>query len=90
VDILYIDDFLKVRNGEEPTNGDLNLAFEIINHRLLDKEKSTIISSEKTLDEIIMYDEALMSRVYQNAGEYNISIKQDRNKNYRLKGSKNG
>ena len=85
-DVLYIDDFLKVKNGETPTNGDINLAFEIINHRLLSKDKITIISSEKTLDEVLDYDEGTMSRVVEKAGYYIVNIVRDRHKNYRLKG----
>ena len=90
VDVLYIDDFLKVRNGETPTTADMNLAFEIINNRLLSKDKITIISSEKTLDEILDYDEATMSRIYQNAGRYNISVGRDKSRNYRFKEANNG
>ena len=89
VDVLYIDDFLKVRNGETPTTADMNLAFEIINHRLLSRDKVTIISSEKTLDEILDYDEATMSRIYQNAGRYNVSVGRDKARNYRLRGDTN-
>ena len=85
VDVLYIDDFLKVKNGENPTPADINLAFEIINHRLMSREKITIISSEKTLDEVLVYDEATMSRIYQRAGIYKINIGKDKNKNYRMK-----
>ena len=85
VDVLYIDDFLKVKNGEAPTAADINLAFEIINHRLMSKNKITIISSEKMLDEIMDYDEATMSRIYQKAGKYKLSIGRDRKRNYRLK-----
>ncbi len=84
-DVLYIDDFLKVKSGETPTTADMNLAFEIINHRLLSRDKVTIISSEKTLDEILDYDEATMSRIYQNTGRYNISVGRDKTRNYRLK-----
>lgn len=85
VPVLYIDDFLKVKAGETPTAADINLAFEIINHRLLDPEKITVISSEKMLDEVMEYDEATMSRVYQKSGRYKISIGRDRGRNYRLK-----
>ena len=83
-DVLYIDDFLKVRSGEQPTAADINLAFELINHRLLSKDKVTIISSEKLIEDLIDYDEATMSRIYQNTGDYKISILPDRKKNYRL------
>lgn len=86
VDVLYIDDFLKVKQNEVPTTADINLAFEIINHRLLDGNKITVISSEKRLDEIMEYDEATMSRIYQKAGQYKINIGKDRKKNYRLRG----
>lgn len=85
VDVLYIDDFLKVKNGEKPTPADINLAFEIINHRLLSRDKITIISSEKRLDEMLEYDEATMSRIYQKSGRYNINIGKDKAKNYRLR-----
>lgn len=85
-DVLYIDDMLKTKQGEEPTKADISLAFEIINYRLINENKITIISSEKTLNEIMQYDEATASRVYQNAGDYKINIKKDREKNYRLKG----
>ena len=87
IDVLYLDDFLKVKNGENPTTADINLAFEIINHRLLDNEKITIISSEKMLDELMEYDEATMSRIYQKTGIYKLNIGKDRNKNYRLRGN---
>lgn len=84
-DVLYIDDFLKVKQGENPTSADINIAFEIINHRLMSNDKTTIISSEKQLGEIMDYDEATMSRIYQKTGCYKFSIAKDRNKNYRLK-----
>lgn len=87
VDVLYIDDFLKTKQGEAPTTADINLAFEILNHRLLDREKITIISSEKLLDEIIDYDEATMSRIKQKARRYTLNIKRDRSRNYRLRDS---
>lgn len=87
VEVLYIDDFLKVKYGETPTAADINLAFEIVNHRLLENDKITIISSEKRLDEIMEYDEATMSRIFQKTGKYKINIGKDSKKNYRLKDS---
>lgn len=85
VDVLYIDDFFKTQHGEQPTKGDINLAFEIINHRLMNPELITIISSEKTLMDMLEYDEATMSRVYQHTGIYKIIIPKDLKKNYRLR-----
>lgn len=85
VDVLYIDDFFKTQHGEQPTKGDINLAFEILNHRLMHPEQITIISSEKTLIDILSYDEATMSRIYQHTGKYKTNIAKDIAKNYRLK-----
>lgn len=86
VDVLYIDDFLKTQHGEHPTKGDINLAFEILNHRLMNPEQITIISSEKTLtSEILSYDEATMSRIYQQTKQYKTDIEKDIGKNYRLR-----
>ena len=85
VDVLYIDDFFKTQHGEQPTKGDINLAFEILNHRLMNPEQITIISSEKTLTDILNYDEATMSRIYQLTGRYKTNIAKDIAKKYRLK-----
>lgn len=84
-DVLYIDDFLKTKKGEEPSNGDINLAFELLNRRYMDRDKITIISSEKTMGDLLKYDEATMSRIFQLAGQYKKNIKPDIDKNYRLK-----
>lgn len=85
VDVLYIDDYLKVQDGAEPTTADINLAFELLNYRLLDKNKITIISSEFTMARALELDEATNGRIYQQAGEYKINIDRNINKNYRLR-----
>lgn len=85
VDVLYIDDFLKTKDETDPTAADINVAFELINHRLLDKDKITIISSEFTISKALEFDEATFGRVYQLTGEYKINIDRDIKKNYRLK-----
>lgn len=83
--VLYIDDFLKTKQGEPPTAADINLAFEIINHRLINSDnKITIISSEKLLSDIMAYDEATASRIYQFTGDYKIGIPKDSKKNFRI------
>lgn len=90
VDVLYIDDLFKVgRNKDgttqQPTQGDINLAFEILNARYNNPALLTIISSECTIDAIIALDEATGGRIAQRAGEDNaITIKRDTRKNYRL------
>lgn len=84
VPVLYIDDFLKCKSGETPTAGDVNLAFEIINARYMDKQLVTVISSEWYPDDLIGIDGALGSRIYERAKESTISIVGE-DKNWRLK-----
>lgn len=86
VEVLYIDDLFKNKEGTEPTGADINLAFEIINYRYINSELITIISAQKTLAELLSIDEAIGSRIVEMAGQYNISINKDIKKNYRLKG----
>lgn len=86
VDVLYIDDLFKVQRGAEPTGADINLAFELLNSRLLDSEKITIISSEFPIVEALQFDEGTIGRVYQQTGKYKIDIPRDIAKNYRLRG----
>lgn len=86
VDVLYIDDLFKSQKGAEPTRADINIAFELLNNRLMDKSKITVISSEFPIREALQFDEATIGRVYQQAGVYKISIDKDMSKNYRLRG----
>ena len=83
VDILYIDDFFKVRAGTEPTGADIKIAFELLNSRL-SRDKVTIISSEFTLRELAKFDEATMSRINEKAKPYVLAINKDTSKNQRL------
>ena len=85
VEVLYIDDFLKVMQGSTPTPADINIAFEIINSRLRDPSKITIISSEFSIDELLELDEGTASRICEGAGEFAISISKSTHKNYRLR-----
>lgn len=80
VRVLYIDDFMK----EEPTKSDLSHSFELINLRYLQK-KITIITSERSLDEIIEKDEALGGRIKQRCGEFAINIARKPGRDWRLK-----
>ena len=67
VRVLYIDDLFKTGKGQEPTTGDVNLAFEVLNARYNDEKKLTIISSELTINQILEVDEGVGSRIYQRA-----------------------
>lgn len=83
IEILYIDDFFK----KEPSKTDIANAFQFINTRYINTELITIISTEKTIDELIDIDEAIASRIYEmaNSGQFIISIDKDIKKNYRFK-----
>lgn len=88
VDVLYIDDFFKTGKNAEgmtpPTQADIQVAYEIINYRY-NNRLVTIISSERTLGEVMEIDEAVGSRIYEMMGEYLISISRDGSKNQRIK-----
>ena len=84
VKVLYIDDFLKVQRGQHPTPADINLAFEILNYRYVNKLR-TILSSERTVDDILSLDDALGGRIYEMSKGYQMNIGRDKNKNFRLR-----
>ncbi|MBQ7347772.1 MAG: hypothetical protein IJW55_07430 [Clostridia bacterium] len=84
VKVLYIDDFLKVQRGQQPTPADINLAFEIINHRDV-KNLRTIISTERTIDDIISLDDAVGGRIYELAKGFGMSLAYDKSKNFGLR-----
>jgi len=81
VKVLYIDDFFKTK---DVTQGDINLAFEILNHRYINRGLITVISSEKTVDTLIAIDEAIGSRIYERSRDYCVNLAGD-DKNWRLK-----
>lgn len=87
--ILYVDDLYKVGRATDgtsnPTGADVSLAFEIINHRYIN-HLPTIISTEKTPQELVEIDEATGSRIVEMAGSNILSITRDPKRNYRLRG----
>lgn len=82
--LLYIDDFLKTSGGGDPTAGDLHLAFEILNARYTRPDRLTVLSCERTLDDILRADEALGSRIFERTGPFAVTIAPDPGRNYRL------
>ena len=80
---MYIDDLFKTKQGASVTAADINIAFEILNYRYIN-DMLTIISSEKTLREILDIDEAVGSRIYEMAQGYILNISADPAKNYRM------
>ena len=86
--ILYIDDLFKVGKAADgssnPTGADISFAFEIINHRYINR-LPTIISTEKTPQELVEIDEATGSRIIELAGSNVYLIARDTKRNYRLR-----
>lgn len=85
--LLYIDDLFKTGKGADganrPTAADVNLAFEIINYRYINR-LPTIISTEKLPEELLEIDEATGGRVLELART--LVIPRNMKSNYRLKG----
>lgn len=78
--VLMIDDLLKGKN----TDADVNILFEIINYRYLNY-LPMVISTEKTTDELLEFDEGTMSRIIEMARGHQIEIV-GKEYNYRLYG----
>ncbi len=92
-EVLYIDDLFKPIKGANgqitpPSYADIRLAMEIINYRYNNPGLITIISGERTIDELLYLDEALAGRISQlsKEGGYCINLKKDSGRNWRLKG----
>lgn len=78
--VLLIDDLFK----GNITKSDINIMFEIINHRYL-KKLSTITSTEKTFDELLDIDEAVGSRFIEMSKNYLVQLV-GKKLNYRIYG----
>lgn len=89
VDVLYLDDLFKVGQAADgstrPTAADINLACEILNTRYNNK-LPTILSTEKSLGELLNIDEAMGSRIKEMSREHNAVIAKKAGRNYRLRG----
>ena len=83
VKVLYVDDLFKTQSGKELTQGDINLAFELLDHRYSDPRLITIISAEKTIEEILSIDEAVGSRIFERCKGYYLCL--TGNKNQRIR-----
>ena len=74
IQVLVLDDLYK----SNITDADLALIYEIINHRYMNC-KSTVVTSEKTIKELMNIDEAIASRLAEGSAEYYINL-QGKNK----------
>jgi len=87
--ILFIDDLFKVGRAADgscnPTAADINIALDIINYRYT-KRLPTIISTERTPEELVEIDEAAGGRIVEMAQEHTYLIEKKKGRNYRLRG----
>lgn len=83
-DVLYIDDFLRHRDGNKMSNYERDIAKQLIDYRYR-HNKLTIISSELLYNELKELDEAIATRIYEKCkkSKYVLSIGRDSNRNYR-------
>lgn len=86
VDVLYLDDFLKMPRNTQPKEEMLSYALEIVDARYKAGRK-TIFSSEFPISAVNQFDEALGSRIYEMTKEYQISTGTDRKRNFRTGGN---
>lgn len=84
VDVLYIDDLFKTEADKQPTSADINLAFELLNYRYINR-LMTIISCERFVSELLDIDEAIGSRINEMSKGYRVEIVRDRERNYRMR-----
>ena len=88
VKVLYVDDLFKGGSADgKPSQADVNIAFELLNHRYLDRGLITILSSELTVEDLMRLDEAVGSRVYERSKGHYLAIDRDPAKNWRMKGA---
>ena len=89
--VLYIDDFFKSENEARPSAAEIKRANEILNYRYnkarMDNYKRwiTIISSERTIEQLLEYDTALGGRMVEMTKPDNLIMLSGAEKNYRLK-----
>lgn len=81
--VLYIDDFWKTQQGQKPTPADVKLAFDLLNYRYCNRGLITIISTERTVNEMLDIDQGTGSRIYEMTKGYRIEFS-GREKNWRI------
>ena len=77
--VLFIDDLLKGKI----TESDINILYEIINYRYLER-LPVIVSTEKLVNELLDFDEAIGSRLLEMCKGYVVTFSKDI-PNYRMR-----
>lgn len=83
-EVLYIDDFFKVQQGQSPTPADISIAFEIIDARYR-RRMPTLISSELPITTLYELDKALAGRIKEASCGLVLTISDDPLKNMRMR-----
>lgn len=78
--VLLVDDLFK----GNITSSDLNIFFEIVNHRYFNN-LPMIISTEMFMSDLLKIDEAIGSRILEMCGDYSVELRGSR-LNYRIYG----
>ncbi len=83
--VLYIDDFLK----GDPTRTGFDAAFTVLNDRYNDQKLITIISTERTPEELGKFDKAIRGRIAERCGvtKYLCVVATAPERDYRLRGA---
>ena len=86
--VLFIDDLYKCGRSADgtctPSGADVGIAFDIINYRWA-KHLPTIISTERSTEELVAIDEATGSRIVERAGSHRLYVTKKPGRNYRLR-----
>lgn len=87
-EFLYIDDLFKSAGpgGDcSPTAADVNLAFEILNYRYINR-LPTVLSTELLPQELVRIDEATSTRILEMAKKHCYTLSRDFRRNMRVRG----
>ena len=79
-EVLLIDDLFKGKI----TEADINIIFEIINYRYLN-HLPMIISTEFLIEDLLIFDEAVASRIYEMSKGHVVEIERGRERNFRMR-----
>lgn len=78
VDVLYIDDLFKTESRGKPSAADIRLAHEVLSARE-SARRTTLISSEWSMNELLGFDEAVGSRIYMMSRGFVLDFTGDKN-----------
>ena len=79
-DLLLIDDLYKGK----VSLAEINIMFEVINYRYVN-HLPILVSSERTIEEILSIDEGIGSRIYEMCRGYMVTIPKEECNNFRLR-----